>query len=200
MNETTRPRTPIDRFLADMAAAMRRDDRGTLADLRHGFSATTCHRAWPHLAPYCDLCDNRDRAIWTLIGAGYATLAPDGLARSGCGNIGATMRRLAFAGDAAGGQKALESFDGRFRRLLACQTIEELCEHLVAVIRAAKAKGVPVDFRKLHEDLAAWDSRDGSRDVRVEWAKAYWGARAPGKPEEEEEPEETGSAGEGDAA
>lgn len=164
------PDTPIDRFLHDLSIAVHRDDRGMLADLRHGVSEATCHRAWPHLTRYCDLRDARARAIWTLIGAGYATLAPDNLARPNVGNIGATMRHLVLGKDKPDDKK-LASFDGRFRRLLACQTVAELCEHLFSVVRAAKAKGVEVDFRELHKDLMAWESQD----VRVKWATAYWG-------------------------
>ena len=164
----------IDRFLADLAGAVHRDDRGTLADLRHSFSEATSHRAWPHLAPYCDLRDPRTRAIWSVVGAGFATLAPEGLARSSVGNIGATMRKLAV-GDGKSDEKKLASFEGRFRRLLTCPSVEELCEHLVAVVRAAKAKGVAVDFRKLYEDLMGWENQE----VRIEWATAYWGVRAP---------------------
>jgi CRISPR type I-E-associated protein CasB/Cse2 len=164
------PDTPIDRFLTDLAGAVRCDDRGTLADLRHGVSEATCHRAWPHLAPYCDLRDPRARAIWSLIGAGYATLAPDNLARLNVGNIGATMRHLVLGNDKPDDKK-LASFDGRFRRLLACQTVEELCEHLFTVVRASKAKNVAVDFRELYYDLTAWETQD----VRVKWATAYWG-------------------------
>lgn len=163
---------PIDRFLADLASAVHRDDRGKLADLRRSVSEATSHRAWPHLAPYCDLRDARVRAIWSVIGAGFATLAPDGLARTNVGNIGATMRKLAL-GDGRPDEKKLASFEGRFRRLLTCPTVEELCEHLVAIVRAAKAKSVPIDFRKLYDDLMAWEDQQ----VRIEWATAYWGGR-----------------------
>lgn len=166
----------IDHFLADLAGAVHRDDRGTLADLRCSFSEATSHRAWPHLAAYCDLRDPRTRAIWSVIGAGFATLAPDGLARSSVGNIGATMRKLAL-GDGKVDEKRLASFESRFRRLLTCSGVEELCEHLVSVVRAAKAKGVTIDFRKLYEDLMAWENQS----VRIEWATAYWGARTTAK-------------------
>jgi CRISPR type I-E-associated protein CasB/Cse2 len=171
--EGTDVRAPIDRLVSEVMAAARRNDRGMLAALRAGLSEGTRHRAWPILASYCDLRHSEDLAIWGLVGAGCATLAPDGLARAGVGNIGATMRRL----EAGGGhpdEKTLESFDGRFRRLLVCQEVTDLCDHLIPVLRAAKAKGVPIDFRKLYEDLRDWTASD----VRLSWAAAYWGVPA----------------------
>ena len=37
---------PIDRFLQWIAELVRRDDRGTLAELRRGLSETTQNQAW----------------------------------------------------------------------------------------------------------------------------------------------------------
>jgi len=161
----------IQTFLKRLRQCVARDDRGTLADLRHGFSPATEHRAWPHLAAWgVNLRNDTQRAIWLTIAAGFATLKET----RRCGNMGATMRRL------AGGD--LESFDGRFRRLLACTTKEELCARLPAVIRAAKQKGQAIDFEQLFWDLECWPVSSRGRDVRVDWAQAYWGA-----PKEEED-------------
>lgn len=157
------------------AASPGREDRGMLAALRRGFSETTEQYAWPYLAPYCPMTDPKQRAIWLTIAAAKATLAPDGLDRAGLGvgNLGATMRHLALGDSKKKEDDALASFEARFRRLLTCQTVEELCKHLVGVIRAASAKSKPVDLKGLFWDLQAWEDRS-QRDVRVEWAQGYW--------------------------
>ena len=158
-----------------------REERGTLADLRHGFSAATEHRAWPHLAGWgVNLTNDRERRIWLTVAAGFATLQ----ATQKRGNMGATLRRLAV-GDGKPTEVVLHSFEGRFRRLLTCATAEALCERLPTVIRAAKQKGVPIDFEQLFWDLERWPMDGRGRDVRIEWAQAYWGAKAGGEKAED---------------
>jgi len=163
----------IDVFLAELSGYVKREEHGPLADLRRGFSKTTEHRAWPYLAKYCDLTSARQRAIWQTIGAGFATIRES----ENVDNLGHTMRGLAI-GERKGKSEqteALKSFDGRFRRLLTCRTPEQVCEHLPGIIRAASRKGVGVNFRQLFWDLMSWNS--DKRDIRVEWAAAYWGVR-----------------------
>jgi CRISPR type I-E-associated protein CasB/Cse2 len=152
------------------------EDRGMLAALRRGFSETTEQYAWPYLAPYCTMTDPKQRAIWLTVAAAAATLAPDGLNQFGfgVGNLGATMRHLALGEDAKKDiEKKLASFEARFRRLLTCQSVEELCRHLVGVIRTAAAKGKKVDLEQLFWDLQKWeDTTEPTR--KVVWAQGYW--------------------------
>ncbi len=161
----------IHELLVEIRRAGQQGDRGKLASIRRGFSDATAIYAWPYIAPYCDMTDEKQRAVWLTVAAAAATLMPEGLERTNVGNMGATMRRLAL-GDGSGkkSDEALKSFEARFRRLLSCQTTQELCRHLVRVIRAAVAKGKPVDVTKLFFDLCDWEARD----VRVEWAQGYW--------------------------
>ena len=161
----------IGPLLGEIRQAVKLGDRGKIAAIRRGFSDGTAHYAWPYIAPYCDMTDERQRAVWLTVAAAAATLTPEGLEQTNVGNMGATMRKLAL-GD-SGGKKPderLKSFEARFRRLLTCQTTEELCKHLVRVIRAAVSKKKPVDLAKLFADLRDWERRD----VRVEWAQGYW--------------------------
>jgi len=76
-----------------------------------------------------------------------------------------------------------ESFDLRFRRLLACDDRDELCERLVPVALAAQAKGIVVDYDNLFSDLQYFAGAGRDR-VRTRWAQAYWGT-----PESEAQPE-----------
>jgi CRISPR type I-E-associated protein CasB/Cse2 len=158
------------------AASPGHEDRGMLAALRRGFSEATEQYAWPYLAPYCKMTDPKQRAIWLTVAAAAATLAPDGLNQSGfgVGNLGATMRHLALGEDTAKDvEKKLASFEARFRRLLTCQTVEELCKHLVGVIRAAAAKGKKVNLKQLFWDLQKWENTT-EPIKKVEWAQGYW--------------------------
>lgn len=163
----------IDRFLGRLRDYVKHKDRGTLADLRHGFSKATEHRAWPHLAAAgCDLERDRDRLIWQTVAAGFATFATLEGTSPKAGNMGTTLHAIATDGR-TDKKEALKSFDGRFCRLLTCHTAEEVCERLPGILRTAKQKGIGVDFRQLWEDLNYWGER-----TKVRWASAYWGAKA----------------------
>lgn len=146
-----------------------RDDRGLMADLRCGFSPGREHRAWPHIASFCDMEKDWSRIPVQTVCAAFATHPKS----ADSGNLGTTMRAIA-KGDANNrdAQKALSSFEGRFRRLLGCATVQELCIRLPAVIRAAKAREVPVNYRRLYADICWWEKGE----KKIQWASAYWGA------------------------
>ncbi len=165
----TGTKVKIDAFLAFLAKHV--EDRGMIADLRAGFSEATACRAWPHVGSWCDLADERERAIWMTVAAGFAVHKGTD---TKAGNMGATLRRIALGDGKQKATDALKSFDGRFRRFLTCSSTEEVCERLPGVIRAAERKGVGIDFRQLFWDLRSWNSP--KRDVRVDWAAVYWGA------------------------
>jgi len=167
---TTETTSRIARFLAWAAEAVKQKDRGTLADLRHGFSPATEYRAWPHIAKWCDLTIDRERRIWTTIAAGFATI--ESSRRQG--NFGVTLRTLALHNNNGKPDDALRSFDARFRRLLTCASSEEVCERLPGIVRAAKQKDVPIDFEQLFHDLRFWGEK-----VKVRWAAQYWGEETP---------------------
>lgn len=159
--------TKIERFLDWAQQRVSSNDRGTLADLRRGFSPGTANRCWPYIARYCDLARDRERIIWQTIAAGFAT---HGATVKG-GNLGTTMRLLALDGSTGTSEDALKSFDGRFRRLLTCDNAVELCEHLPGIIKAAKAKNsIFIDYERLFSDLLYWGDH-----VKLRWASAYWG-------------------------
>lgn len=166
---TKSPQTKIQRFLEWAKGRVTAKDRGTLADLRRGFSPGTEHRSWPHIAVYCDLTKDRERMIWQTVAAGFAVHEET----HNSGNLGLTMRRLALDGSAGSPEEALKSFDARFRRLLTCDSVDEICERLPGIIHAAKSKnGIPIDFERLYTDLFYWGER-----VKLRWAAAYWGSK-----------------------
>ncbi len=176
----------IDQLLDDIRQAAHpvHGDRGKLAALRRGFSEATAHYAWPHIATYCDITDERSRIIWLTVAAAAATLAPhEGLMPSSRGgNMGTTLRLLALGEHNKYDEKALHSFEARFRRLLTCQTVSDLCRHIPRLILAATAKGKPVNVRQLFWDIRDWEHKE-RRNVRIEWAKGYWGETVPKREE-----------------
>ena len=128
-------------------------DRDAMSNLRCALAPARRHRAWPLLARIGGIDDPVAETI-----AGCYAYHPE---EARDGNLGDTCRALA-------GQH--NSFDARFRRLLACDR-EELCERIRPVILAAKSKGIPVNYETLGADLLWWGDR-----VRTRWAQAYWGS------------------------
>lgn len=149
-----------------------RQDRGLMAELRRGLASDTEWRAWPHLAQWCDLTKRDDRIAFAAIAGAYAT-HPES---TSAGNLGDTMRDIA-TGDArrnSDRQAGLRSFEGRFRRFLTCESVEELTERLGAVVRAAKQKGVAICYLQLLRDLRRFRWPDSREQAKVHWAAAFW--------------------------
>jgi CRISPR type I-E-associated protein CasB/Cse2 len=170
MEEQTTEQSTIQQFLAKLQRLVVQEDRGALADLRHGFSPGTEYRAWPYIANVCNLQNDTQRHIWLTIGAGFAThRATD----SRTGNIGSTLRSLALGQPGESKEKALKSFDARFRRLLTCEDAVELCDRLRSIIQAADHKGIGVDYERLFWDLQTWHKPE--KKVKLRWAESYWG-------------------------
>jgi CRISPR type I-E-associated protein CasB/Cse2 len=174
MNETKE--YPIDRFLDWVSEVARKDDRGTLAELRRGLSDTTQDQAWEHLIPYCADFDTNEshRAVWCAVGGLAALFVPDGrISSEPWSNLGTTMRDIA-KGDGTEEQKALKSFEPKFRRALSCGDTMSLCELVVGIGRTADAKGVPMNLKRLFWDLWNWSDQDKREAIRLQWAKQYF--------------------------
>ncbi|MDD5349238.1 MAG: type I-E CRISPR-associated protein Cse2/CasB [Chthoniobacteraceae bacterium] len=147
----------------------RAPDRGTLALLRAGSRPGSQHLAY---APLADLLNQAgagasrlDDPVWRAIPTLFAwhrihTSAP------WC-NFGFTGRRL------AGSDR--ETFDAHFRRILACDTVDELLKLLPAYVRRAAANSVPINYVRLFWDLCEWrKSPEDAQGAKICWAKAYY--------------------------
>ena len=155
-------------------------DRAYLAELRCGSNKTMQDRAWEHLIPYCDELDNPVvRAVWCTVGGLAAILVPKGLNSDQPWweyNFGMTMRILAKGKENGDGvDKALKSFEPRFRRLLSCDDTILLCEMVSSIGKAAESTGVRVNLRGLFWDLSHWEGDDHD-DIRFRWSQQYFGS------------------------
>ncbi len=141
-------------------------DRGVLADLRRGFSKATETRSWPYIGRFCKL-DADQRIVFQTIAAGYA-INPK-IDERPFADFGTMMLALSLT------EKENErsvTFDVAFRRILACASVEDVCERLKAPILASKAKNVPIPWERLFWDLLTWDKR--AEETKIKWAANYW--------------------------
>lgn len=133
-------------------------DRGAMAGLRCALTDARRSRAWPLLAQVEGI---GDVAIETVAGL-YATWPQE----DDKGNLGAWFRHIGEGGSA---------LEGRFKRLLSCTTRDELCAHLRPLANLAKSRNAPLNHEELLRDLFYW-----SDEVRVRWARSFWGGDAAG--------------------
>jgi len=162
MSETKR--TPKERA-AEFVGALRRarNDRGKLAALRRGLIDNPRMHvdAWPVVA---SLGGDIGQPVFVAVAAFFASLPEESNAR----NLGETCRRIA-QGD---GKEIIESFERRFRRLLACNDVADVVGQLRSWVRLAAGKGVGVNYESLFADLWNWPWY--ADDIRVKWAKSFW--------------------------
>lgn len=158
-------RTHAERFLAKLRKIT--NDRGKMAALRRGASEATKRQAWPVIASL-----GEDVGNFTA-GTVAALFAEHPEEENQSWSFGATCRQIALHGGA--GYEIPESFDKRFRRLLACDSVEDVAEQFKTWVRFAKAKGLRVNYERMYNDLAFWERP--ADDIKLRWARGFWPAR-----------------------
>ncbi len=183
MNDNETKECPIDRFLQWIADLVRRDDRGTLAELRRGLSPTTREQCWPHIIRFAksDFENETLRTVWCSIGGLAALMIPKGFVTDDDNdNLGTTMQKLAFKampttnGQRESKEKALKDFSPRLRRILDALDSIPLCEMAVRIVRMAASKDVPVNLRNLFLNLCSWDNAENREKTRLKWTRRYY--------------------------
>jgi CRISPR type I-E-associated protein CasB/Cse2 len=166
MSETKR--TPKERA-AEFVGALRRarDDRGKLAALRRGLTDNPrmLVDAWPVVA---SLGGDIGQPVFVAVAALFASHPKESKAR----NLGETCFEIACAGQERGKKEIPDSFERRFRRLLACGDVADVIGQLRSWIRFAASKNVGVNYESLMFDLMLWNKY--ADDIRVKWAKSFW--------------------------
>ena len=158
-------RSPKERA-AQFVGALRRAcaDRGKRAALRRGLSPATVMDAWPVIASLGGDIGQPGESVCVDIAALFASHPEESNDR----NFGETCRRIA-QGD---GKEIADSFERRFRRLLACDDVANVTGQLRSWVRLAASKGVGVNYESLFADLRNWPWY--ADEVRVKWARSFW--------------------------
>lgn len=143
------------------------NDRGRMAALRRAASPSTERQAWPVIY---SLGEDVGSLAACTIGGLYAQ-HPEEDAKAF--SFGTTCRRIAT--DNGREFEIPDSFDRRFRRLLACDSADDVAGQLKTWIRFAAAKGVGVNYEKLFWDLLAWNNN--ADRIKLAWARGFWPMR-----------------------
>jgi CRISPR type I-E-associated protein CasB/Cse2 len=179
MSTTNDKPNRAERFLGRLRKIT--NDRGKMAALRRAASSSTERQAWPVIYSLGE--DISSHAACT-IAALYAEHPEED---SKAFSFGSTCRRIAT--DNGKDFDIPESYDRRFRRLLACDSAEDAAGQLKAWIRFASAKGIGVNYERLFWDLLSWGNH--ADRIKLDWARGFWPAR---KETSEEPANEEGAA------
>lgn len=139
-----------------------RDNRAR-AVLTRADNPGTAYQSWEILSQWCDLSDERKRLPLATVSAA--------LSRARCerdGNLG-IGKAIAYCYEKK--QKA-DPAGAKLRRLLACDSTQEVCSILRPLLRLIASKGVGLSYRRLLEDLLYFG--DGQK-VKVRWAMDFYG-------------------------
>jgi CRISPR type I-E-associated protein CasB/Cse2 len=160
-DSTASPPTRAARFMNALRKIQH--DRGKMASLRHAASPRRVMGAWPIVAALGE--DVRNTAAIAV-----ATLFASHSMEGSFQNFGEACRAIALKDRSDG--KIPDSFTRRFRRLLACETREDVVDQARAWIRFAETKSVGIPYERLFNDLAYWDEDSGK--TRLRWAAGFW--------------------------
>lgn len=148
-----------DRFIDHLEQLRARDDRGALANLRRGVGHPpgTVSAMYPLVVPWVPEQQYAEDAAFVV--AALFALHP---LAGGQGTLGAAFARVGETSD---------STEQRFVALLNCHR-DNLPDYLRHAISLLRSKEVPVDWRRLLQDVLGWDH--DSRYVQRAWARDFW--------------------------
>lgn len=146
------------------------EDRGDRASLRRYWSETARHQAYPVLGRLGALRDDR-KTILAALFAEHPNHQP---------GLGVGKAALAL-GERKEGE---HPYDRHFRRLLACDTLDDLGHQLHRLVKRLARDGVGLDYAALHQKLNFWANY--SERVKVDWAAEFWQTPLPANPNAEE--------------
>jgi CRISPR system Cascade subunit CasB len=148
----------------------RKDDRGTIANLRCGLVESKRHRAWPLLA-WCNGIGNDYRALTIQHFAGFFATHPED--DPATGNFGGTCRQLMDSDelDRIALTAEVGPLSRRFQHLIAADG-EEIFPRVLRFVLRCKAKNISINYMQLFNDLKQWEYSPEA--VRTRWAKSFW--------------------------
>lgn len=153
-----------DRFVAHLEGLRDRRDRAALARLRRGLGRDPGAVAdlHPLVQPYLPRwLSPRQEDGFYLVASLFASHPEAG----GRGDFGAAFARLAAGRASAGAERRLTA--------LLDAHADDLPRHLRHAVSLLAAGAVPVDWRKLLEDVLAWNHP--RRRAQRAWARSFWG-------------------------
>jgi len=145
------------------------DDRGSISHLKRFWSPATLHYAYPILGrlPLSDFKRKDPITAWpdAITAALFAVHPKHQLGGMSIGKAALSL------GDR---KEDKHPYDSHFRRLLACESLEEVSKQLLKLLRRLDRdrEGHPLDYNQVMWDLRNWEKE--SDKVKTRWAMHFW--------------------------
>lgn len=143
-------------------------DKGFAARLRCADNPATEYQSWEILGPWVDLEDRYQRLPYATIAAAIGRAKVDTNGKLSLG------KAIADAYAEKGSTQYSDQAKARLRRLLACDSVEEVCRVIRPVLALIDSKlGHPLDYVKLLRELRYFGEKS-----KIHWAQDFYGQRA----------------------
>lgn len=148
-------------------------DNGLRAALKRADNPATEYQSWEVLAGFkVDLEYENQRLPYATIGAAIARTKVE---KNGAATIGLAIARCYEDGNASDQAKA------KLRRLLACDSVPEVCRILRPLFSLIESKGkIALDYASLLNDLLWFGHDDSQLRIKARWAQDFYGKPAAG--------------------
>lgn len=139
-----------------------KDDTAFSAIMRRADNPTLCSTAWEYLVPFCNIENDHQRLAFALVGA---AIAREKAETDGPDSLGTVFQKIC-QGDA----DAMERESRRFRRLIACGTMQELIPVLRPILKYLQGKlPAMICYDRLLKDLIFWNE-----NIRIRWTREFY--------------------------
>ena len=163
MSEAKKP-SRNENFIRFVMEKISQKDNGAVAALKRADNPATEYQCWEYLARFIDIDKDYERLPFAVIGSAIAKAKVE---QNGTVKIGQAIARCYEEGNQSDQAKA------KLRRLLACDTTEEVCRILRSLFSLISSKGGAVlDYVSLLNDLCYYNQY--SQRVKSQWAQDFY--------------------------
>jgi len=162
MSETTTP-SRNENFVKFVMERITKEDNGAVAALKRADNPATEYQSWEYLARFINI-EHDDRLSYATIASAIAKAKAE---QNGTVQIGQAIAKCYEDGKESDQAKA------KLRRLLACETTEEVCRVLRPLFSLIGSKaGVSLDYVKLLDNLCHFHFNP--QRVKSHWAQDFY--------------------------
>ena len=163
MSDEVKKPNKIESFVQYIIELIQKDN-GAAAALKRADNPSTEYQSWEYLARFIDIDKDYERLPYAMIASALAKAKVD---HNGKIHIGEAIARCYEEGNNSDQAKA------KLRRLLACDSIEEVCRVLRPLFSLINSKTmIQLDYTQLLKDLY-WFNADNQR-VKTRWAQNFY--------------------------
>lgn len=166
-NEVLEKKTKGSAFV-DFVLRRLSQDTAFGAALRRADNPSTEYQSWEYLAGWCDLEKEWERRPFAVVASALARAKPTTDGYMGLGRAIATC----FKTDQTDGNQA-DAAKAKLRRILACDTVTEVCSILRPILSLIESRSVPLNYGELLDDLL-WFKAERTR---ARWATDFYGRK-----------------------